>query len=77
MKKGINRLSSMPLEITENEPIQPRGFYVRKSQTLQTKTTENIILISPPQSFEVWTVDHSVQIVFFPKHQLDWMYVCP
>lgn len=52
-KKGIKRLSSMPLEITEEEPIKPRGFCVRKSQTLQTKTTENIILISPPQSFEI------------------------
>ena len=44
----------MPLEIIEEGPaIQPRGFCVRKSQTLQTKTTENIILISPPQPFEI------------------------
>ena len=53
MKKGIKRLFSMPIETVEDEPIQPRGFCVRKSQTLQTKTTENIVLISPPNYIEI------------------------
>lgn len=44
---------SMPLAEEHEEDPKPRKFSVRKSQTLQPKTTENIILVPPPFGFEV------------------------
>lgn len=52
-KRGPKKLMSMPLTEEREEEHKPRKFSVRKSQTLQPKTTENIILVPPPFGFEI------------------------
>ena len=51
-KKGPRKLMSMPLVEDREDNQRESKFGVRKSQTLQPKTTENIILVPPPSSFE-------------------------